>query len=421
VGEPLPIAPGQSRLWRSGLLAERLVDRGHRVVWWASTFEHKSKRHLFDATREVTLRDRLSLYLLHSPGYRRNVSLGRFWDHKVLARRFRSAAARQPRPDVIHCGFPTIELGYEATRYGRRHGVPVILDARDMWPDIFVDAMPRLVRPLAKAALAVEFAHTREAFRGAAAITGHAPGFVEFGLGRAGRSAAALDRDFPFAYPTTEPSESDLATARRFWQAHGVDMSERSPVFCFFGTFMVERALDLRTTVAAARRLQELGYRAQFVLCGDGPQLSACREAARDLPHVVLPGWVDRAATWTLLRRSTAGLMPYLPVADYVVSLPNKAVEYLSAGLPVVTSLLGGYAEQVLRRAECGVFYRGRDADELARALSGLLDDAPRLQRMRAQAAQCFEGSFTVERVCTAMAEHVEAVACASVRTGAVA
>jgi glycosyltransferase involved in cell wall biosynthesis len=102
--------------------------------------------------------------------------------------------------------------------------------------------------------------------------------------------------------------------------------------------------------------------------------------------------------------------MPYLPVPDYLLSLPNKAIEYLSASLPVVTSLVGGYAEQVLRSADCGVFYGGGRPAELARALGDLVGDSEKLERMRRGAMSLFERSFTADRVCSAMVEHVEAV-----------
>lgn len=411
VGEPLPIAPGNPRPWRSGQLVEALARHGHDVLWWASNFEHKSKTHLFPGGRDVHLGERVTVRLLHSPGYRRNISVARAWDHHVLAREFRSLADRYPVPDVIHCGYPTIELAAEAVRYGQRHDVPVILDTRDQWPDLFVDSVPPLLRPVARIVLRNAAKKARYAFRNATAISGHAPGFVQFGLGYARRTAGPLDVHFPFSYPTAVPPAEARAEATSAWEALGLDMSDRSPVFCYLGGFGDSRVLDLSTVIGAAREFAARGEAGQFVLCGDGPQLPAARAEAAGLPSVIMPGWVDAARIWTLLRRATAGVMPYHPTPDFAASLPNKAAEYLSAGLPVVTSLTGGYAEQVLREGGCGVFYRAGDARDLARALNGLMQTPADLARMRESATRLFDRSFRADRVSAAMVRHVETVA----------
>ncbi len=43
VGEPLPVLSGNSRLWRTGMVAQELVRRGHSVVWWTSRVDHFRK------------------------------------------------------------------------------------------------------------------------------------------------------------------------------------------------------------------------------------------------------------------------------------------------------------------------------------------------------------------------------------------
>ena len=58
-----------------------------------------------------------------------------------------------PRPDLILCSYPTIELSVEAVRYGRTHGIPVVLDVRDLWPDIVLDLLPTILRSPGRVAL----------------------------------------------------------------------------------------------------------------------------------------------------------------------------------------------------------------------------------------------------------------------------
>ncbi|MGB7218054.1 MAG: glycosyltransferase family 4 protein [Vicinamibacterales bacterium] len=410
VGEPLPTDPGNPRLWRTGLLAEQLARRGHDVLWWASTFEHRTKQHRYTGQREVSVSDRLRLLLLRSPGYKGNISLGRLYDHRVLAASFREAVNHQLQPDVIHCGFPTIELSRDAVRYGRAHNVPVVLDVRDLWPDIFLDSIPAAMRPIARMAMRGEVARTREACAGATAITGPTPGFVEFGLRYAGRLARPMDRVFPFGYPATPPNAADVAAARTWWDEQGVRVDDPMPTICFLGTFGAQRALDFETVIDAARLLSERDVRVRFVLCGAGPRLEESRRRAEGLPNLILPGWVGFPQMWTLMRRSIVGLLPYFGSTAFAMHVPNKAIEYLSGSLPVLTSLTGGYLEDVLRSADCGVFYKGGDPGSLAGAVETLLGSADRLADLRSAAARLFEGQYAAERIYGSLSDYLEHV-----------
>ena len=154
VGEPLPLDPGSPRLLRAGILAERLWERGHQVVWWTSAFDHTAKRHRCAGVKAIQLRERYHLRLLHGPGYRRNVSLARLLDHRAVAHEFSRQAIAETPPDIIVASFPTIELSAASTSYGLKRGIPIVLDVRDLWPDIFLNILPAWFRPFGQIALA---------------------------------------------------------------------------------------------------------------------------------------------------------------------------------------------------------------------------------------------------------------------------
>ena len=117
VGEPLPIAARtKPRLMRAGALARRLVERGHDVVWWTSAFDHTHKNHHSRSDATVTWQGG-TIRLLKSVGYPGNISLRRFVEHALVARRFRAQAPGQRRPDIILVSFPTIELARDAVRF----------------------------------------------------------------------------------------------------------------------------------------------------------------------------------------------------------------------------------------------------------------------------------------------------------------
>jgi len=408
VGEPLPVKGSRGRLLRTGLLAETLHARGHEVTWWTSTFDHWAKKHLFRRDASVTLAEGYRIILLRGLGYRRNVSLSRLFDHHLLARKFAKVSPDEPKPEMILCSLPTLELAVAATKYGQERGIPVVIDVRDMWPDIFLELVPNWAWRPAWLVLGPMFQSARTACAKASAITGHAPAFVGWGLRNAGRQRTAWDRDFPHGYKAEPPSPEDLDRAWSFWADFG--LSENSPEFivCFFGT--MGRRFDLDTVIYAARLLEFGPRRFKFVLCGHGDNLAYYQKSAPASGNVIFPGWIGPAEIWTLMRLASAGLAPYYSTPSFVISTPNKAIEYLSAGLPIVSSLQG-VLEDLLTVHDCGITYREKDPETLAEVLIRLFDQPERRRALGRNARGLFDRRFAAETVYADMSAYLEELA----------
>ena len=416
-GEPLPLAARkQDRLHRTGLLAEALAARGHRVTWWTSTFDHYSRTHFHGEDADFRWGDRVTIRMLHGCGYRRNVSLRRMREHRLIAAKFASRARGEERPDVILCAYPTIEFGFEAVRYGREAGVPVVLDIRDLHPDIFVELFPRWGRPLAALLLRPAWKKSEQACAGATAISGVTRALLEWGLKRGEREGTEWDRWFPFGYRAKAPEAVSLEEAARFWDGLGVrdDGAFRA---CFIGT--MGRTLDLEPVIGAAARLEGEGQpRVHFVLCGDGEHLARYREMARNLRSVLFPGRIHAAQIFVLLRRSSVGLDPLPDRFDFLASINNKAIEYLSAGLPVVSCPTRGVLHELLVGEGCGTSWEAGSGAGLARLLVGLSRDPDAVRRMAARSRGIFDERYAAEVVYGDMAAHLERLAESFARAG---
>ena len=408
VGEPLPTDGSNERLLRTGILAGFLVRKGHEVLWWTSAFDHVRKTRRAVENTFVSLAGNYRIGMLRSCGYRRNISLARLFDHRGLARNFIELAPREPSPDVILCSMPTIELSREAVRYAKGRGIPVVLDIRDLWPDVLLDIAPSWARWAARLFLSSLFRDLREACAGATAVIGITDPIVEWGVRYAGRPKTGLDRAFPLGYVEQIPLPEEMEKAQRAWGGLGIGANPGEFLVCFFGT--IGRQFDLGTVIKAARRLEGGGRRFRFVLCGSGDMLPRFRKLAGDITSVVFPGWVGAAEIWTLMRIARVGLAPYHNSIDFRSSLPNKSIEYLSAGLPLVSSLTGEL-ERLLEEHGCGVTYTEGDAESLATALVELYDHRARLETMADNALALYIGRFTAERIYNELCGYLEYLA----------
>lgn len=406
VGEPLPVDGSYCRLLRTGNLAEMLVSGGHQVTWWSSTFDHMKKFHRFDVDTKIRLEQKFSLILLHARGYKRNVSLSRLIDHHGVARSFLDLSTREQQPDIILCSLPTLELSLAATDYGRKRGIPVILDIRDLWPDALADLLPAGMRGLARFLLFPIHYQARKACTRATALVGTAPGFIDWGLRHAGRSPLPMDRCFPLGFTEKPVGQKELASAKNYWRKLG--LKQDNYIVCFMGT--IGRQFDLETVIDAASLLKEGGHEIKFVLCGTGDKLKHFQKLAAGCENIVFPGWVNRAEIRSLMEMSSIGLAPYKNTTNFMENLPNKPIEYLSAGLPLV-SCLNGYLKKMLKENECGETYPEGNAPALADGLVRIKQNPELAQKMSVNGYRLFREKFVMEKIYGDMIEHLKTIA----------
>ena len=406
VGEPLPVDEGPPRLLRAGLLARYLAQSGHAVTWWSSTFDHQRKRLRAPSLAESSLPDGTALILLHGRPYRTNVSLARMGNHRDIAREFGALASTRVVPDVILCSYPPVEICDEAVAYGAARQIPVVLDVRDLWPDAFLHLAPKWLWPMARVALQSLFSQSARACRGALALFAITDAFLDWGLARAGRSRNAWDATFPMAYSNEVPDSHSVRAAEAQWDRTGVKRDR--PIACFIGTF--GKQFDLESVVEAARVTRTTAPDLLWVLCGAGDRFERYRRLARGLENTVLPGWVERPAIHSLLRRAKVGIAPYRNTRDFVMSVPNKPIEYLSAGLPVVATI-GGVLREKIVDPGAGISVPPGNPQALASAVVDLVRDKERHARMSEVARQLYRTEYVAEVVYRKMIAHLEEIA----------
>nr|WP_319473669.1 glycosyltransferase [uncultured Sphaerochaeta sp.] len=351
-GEPLPINNSNGRLMRAGMLAELFSQKGSDVTWWSSTYLHYEKKYACDNEQTIKISTKFSLKLLHSSnGYKKNISFKRIRYSKDLGRIFRKQSRKEDRPDIIYCSWPLMDFAYEAIKYGVEFNVPIVIDIRDLWPDIFIQPFPKCLQPIAKQGVQLLFKRKVSlVMKSATAVVGVIPKTLKFAQSY-GRELQSQDHIVHLAYDSTPVSDEDLKQAKDFWDKKGLNKGQC--IVSYIGTIS-NRIGDFDTLIEVAEKCTDPSI--VFVFCGIGNYLETLKQKTQHLSNVILPGYRNKAELRYLLGISTFGLLAYRNTDDFIDSLPNKFGEYLSQGLIVLTSLKGA-SREILLRENCGKFY----------------------------------------------------------------
>lgn len=373
IGEPWPTDSKNPRLLRTGVMALHYARGGDEIVWFNDTFDAPRKRHRFAIGTMLQAEPRLTLIGLHGSGYARNVSLARIRYHRQLANEFTRLAEPMQPPDAIVASMPPLELAEAMMRYGQAHNVPVVTDIRDLWPDIWVEVAPRPLWPFAKALLKPYYNSLARIVAGSSAISGVSELAVDWALSAGHRARNPFDGILPLAYEPPVLTPDEIARASAFWSAQGIVENGHDLVVCYFG--VLSRRYEFEPVFRALEMMSaQERSRVRIVICGAGEAEAGMRSRLDPEGRIQMPGWMDAAQIEVLKRRAHVGLLPYPSSQDYVQLLPNKVFDYLTGGLPILTSLKGNVANLVTGNG-VGWLYENNDAADLKRHLVRLEED----------------------------------------------
>lgn len=128
--------PGEKGNGRFHYLAEKIDKSKASVEIVTTSFSHRTKRQ-----REVTeeqLKDiNYKLTMLYEPGYKKNVSLKRFYSHYIMGKSLKKYLELRTPPDVIYCAVPSLDVGEAVAKYAKENNIKFIIDIQDLWPEAF--------------------------------------------------------------------------------------------------------------------------------------------------------------------------------------------------------------------------------------------------------------------------------------------
>ncbi|MEZ5300549.1 MAG: WecB/TagA/CpsF family glycosyltransferase [Verrucomicrobiales bacterium] len=296
--------------------------------------------------------------------------------------------------DIIHICNPPDILFLAALPYKLLHGVRIVFDVHDLWPEFYEAKFRRrgifywAVRLAERLTVACSDAviATNESVR-AAIIR---------------RGKIAEDRTFVVR---TSPSEVDT-------EARPDEALKRGRQFLvgYIGVMGDADGVDYLIR-AAAHLVHRLGRRdIQFLIMGTGPEyenLVALRDELDLQAFVDLPGRVSNADLFSALQTIDAGVACD-PINEYNNHCTmNKVLEYMAFGKPQV---MFETVEGRVSAGEAAVYVGENSAEKLGEAIGALLDDPDRRRELGEIASRRLSGELGWDKSVDTLADAYDSL-----------
>jgi colanic acid biosynthesis glycosyl transferase WcaI len=273
-----------------------------------------------------------------------------------MATAFGHGLARLGDVDVLIASSPPLFPHIAGAALARMRGIPLVLEARDLWPDYLVDmGMLRQGSAAARALFALE----RRLLHSAAHIVVVTESFRR----RVISKGAAADR------VDVLPNGVDVAKYRADAQRLPA-LAHRADEFLvgYLGNF--GEGQDLSTIVDAAAIVARRDPTVRIVLAGDGParQRVAAKATEAGIANLsVLPS-IPKEDTRAFYNSCDVCLVPLAPVPVFQETVPSKIFEIMACERPVLASL-DGEGRRIVEKSGAGVVVAPGDASAIAEAM----------------------------------------------------
>lgn len=308
---------------RFGYIADLLADSGEKVEIVTTNFSHGTKKHRENAKNQQN-QLKYKMTMLNENGYKKNISLKRFYSHYIFGRNLKRYLNNREKPDVIYCAVPSLDAAYMAAQYAKKNNIKFIIDIQDLWPEAF-----KMVFNMPFISDLVFFPMNKKAnyiYDSADEVIAVSETYVN----------RALSVNNNLKNGLSVFLGTDLSNFDKFAEENKINKPSEEIWLAYIGT--LGHSYDLTSVIDALSILNDKGIsNIKFIVMGDGPLKSQFVEYANSKK-------VYTEFTGRLAYEEMVGILKSCDIAVNPIrsnsagSIINKVGDYAAASLPVINT-----------------------------------------------------------------------------------
>tara|TARA_B100000242_G_C43055458_1_gene493954 strand:+ start:9801 stop:11057 length:1257 start_codon:yes stop_codon:yes gene_type:complete len=409
-GEPLNCDGEDIRPMRAINLSSALISKNHNVEIISTKFYHQKKTF-----RKNSKSNFFSVYLsetlIGSTGYRSNIGILRLIDHHILFFNLLiDLFKRKKKPDLIFIGYPPIEWSLAGVIYAKIKKIPIVLDVKDLWPDIFWDKenISTLKKNLLKLIFLPYRIYASVISTFSDYITGPTLSIANYFKTKYSslilKKLLSIKGPKTFSSPIVPPIDKKI----NFIQIENKKDPDSNLNILFLGSLM--SIYDFETVSESLTLLSQKGINYNLYIGGKGGSEKRIKRLFKKNHNVVFLGWINRDEAIEISKKCHLAIAPYQNILNFKLNLVNKYIDYMSLGLPIL-SPLEGHVNQLIEKHDIGWNYQANNAKDLAQKISNIYLSKESIKFKSINAYMLFKNKFNYKLVYNELVKNLEIIA----------
>lgn len=365
-----------------------LIDKEkYDVELVTSTFCHKNKTQRENKSEEIKLDYKISL--IYEPGYKKNVSLKRFYSHHVFAKNVEKHLGTIEKPDLIYCAVPSLDVAKVVAKYAENNDIKFVIDVQDLWPEAFkmVFKVPVvsdiLFYPMKKTA---DYIYSR------------ADSIVAVSKTYANRAAIENKK---FNKKLSVFLGTDLECFDKAHKEFEIVPFDDVVRIAYIGT--LGHSYDIKCVIDSIKILNDKGLKnILFVVMGDGPLKESFEAYSKE--KEVNCEFTGRMAYEEMVGKLCSCDIAINPISKGAAqSIINKVGDYAASSLPVVNNQESREYRKLVEDYQIGFNVENSNPEEMAEKIELLYNDVELRKRLgennRKLAEEKFDRQHTYKEI----------------------
>lgn len=365
--------------YRFSMMAEVLSKQGYFIRWFVASFEHRSKRERVDKYTEIIINENYNISIIPTSSYLNHISIKRIlFERKFANNVLKYSKLVGEKPDLIIFAEPALFVTDIYKKLVNEYKSKFLVDIIDLWPEIFISLLPTFLQKHERFIFSFFYERRKSFIKQCNGVVAVSSDYLEVGR--------SLNEFVPcqLIYWGIKKKEIDEVRVPDSLMSFCTTKEKGEIWLVYAGTLGAN--YDIKGIISFANIMAENAFlKVKVIIAGDGEMRSYVQSSLNSLNsgYLFYLGRLSHFELAYLYSFCDLAISSYCKLSN--VSMPIKAYDYFSYGLPILNSL-DRELKDIIDRDDIGVNYLPENPQDMYNSFVSLLANNNRIEVMKSNA-----------------------------------